>query len=89
MIVLFSIKDFKISNILNFKERYNNYVSLKDEKFLSENYIYLKDTLSKDYEFECIQLFSYDAILPFLIKKFLPNITFFTLLVLMIYKNLY
>ena len=69
LILLFTIKDLKISNILNFKERYVNYISIEDEKFLSEDYIYLRNTLLKDYELECVQLFSYDAILPFLIKK--------------------
>ena len=38
-ILLFSIKDFKFYNIINFKDRYSNYISKNDDYFLSNEYI--------------------------------------------------
>ena len=68
-LILISIKDLKIFNIFNFKNRYLNYVNIKDNEFLSDDYKFLKNKLINDYDFKCIQLFSYDAIIPFLLKK--------------------
>ena len=42
---------------------------LRDEEFLSNDYRVLKNKLINNYNFNCVQLFSYDAILPFLLKK--------------------
>ena len=40
-----------------------------DDVFFSDEYITLKNELNKNYDLNCIQLFSYDAVLPFLLKK--------------------
>jgi len=68
-LVIVSLKNLKISNMLNFKDRYLNYVSIKDKEFISKDYFHFKKKLLKNYDFDCVQLFSYDAILPFLLKK--------------------
>ncbi len=68
-ILLFSIKDFKFYNIINFKDRYSNYISKNDDYFLSNEYILLRNSISNNFNFDCIQLFSYDMILPYLLKK--------------------
>ena len=64
-----SFKNLNTSNIFSFKDRYLKYVDIEDEEFLSNDYRFLKEKLINNYNFSCIQLFSYDAILPFLLKK--------------------
>ena len=68
-ILLFSIKFFKFYKIINFKDRYSNYISKNDDYFLSNEYILLRNSISNNFNFDCIQLFSYDMILPYLLKK--------------------
>ena len=69
LIIIFSVKNLKINNIFNFKDRYNDYISLNDDQFLTEDYIHLRDTILNDFDFKCVQLFSYDVIIPYLLKK--------------------
>mgnify|MGYP007063682253 FL=1 len=60
--------DFKKIN--NFKTRFNNYISLEDSNFLSEEDSLFVNTVSKIVEKEkCIQLFTNDAALLYLLKK--------------------
>ena len=66
--------DYK--NIFNYKERFLNYVDLSDDKFLSqEDNIFIKNASSILKNEECIQLFTNDAALLYLLKK--PSCTKF------------
>ena len=56
-ILLFSIKDFKFYNIINFKDRYSNYISKNDDYFLSNEYILLRNSISNNFNFDCISYF--------------------------------
>ena len=62
--------NIKFNNILNFKERFTLFINLEDEKFLNENYknyvLDIKEIIKKE---QCIQLFTYSAIMPYLLKK--------------------
>ena len=72
LLVLFVLKDLIIinhSNIISFKERNINVAKKEDNFFLEKKYIDLKDFVSKNYNLSCVQLFSYDVILPYLLKK--------------------
>ena len=72
LLVLFVLKDLIIvnySNIISFKERNINVAKKEDDFFLEKKYIDLKDFVSKNYNLSCVQLFSYDVILPYLLKK--------------------
>jgi len=72
LLVLFVLKDLitiNYSNILSFKERNINVVKKEDDFFLEKKYIDLKNFVSKNYNLTCVQLFSYDVILPYLLKK--------------------
>jgi hypothetical protein len=71
-ITYFFLVNVDIRNIFNFKSRFINYISLNDEKFLSKEdvtFVNLTSDLIKDEK--CIQLFTNDAALLFLLKK--PN----------------
>ena len=58
------------TKILNFKERFINYSELGDDKFLNETDILFVDKASKIFKDEkCIQLFTNDAALLYLLKK--------------------
>ena len=57
-------------------KRFKQYVYLEDRNFLSEDQNYLVQNLKPSLKnFDCIQLFTYDAALPYLLKK--PNCTRF------------
>jgi hypothetical protein len=64
------IFNLNIKNILNYNERFSKYIQLSDKKFLNENEI---DFLNKAQpivnNYNCIQLFSNDAALLYLLKK--------------------
>ena len=63
-------------HVLNYKERLANYISLKDEKFLNENDKIFVETASNILRNEkCIQLFTNDAALLYLLRK--PSCTKF------------
>ena len=61
-----------LKNIYNYSDRFNEFVFLEDKKYLSDDQNYLveniKPLLNK---YDCIQLFTNDAALPYLFKK--PN----------------
>ena len=57
------------SNILSFKERNVTIAKKEDDFFLEKKYIDFRDFVTKNYNLECVQLFSYDVILPYLLKK--------------------
>ena len=64
-----------ISNLLNFKERLINYIHVSDIKFLKNNEQLLIEELKilmKDEE--CIQLFSYETAISYLLKTILLKI---------------
>ena len=73
LIIIFVINlkiDFK--NILNYSDRFNEFVLLEDKEYLSDEQNYLVENvipLLDDYN--CIQLFTNDSALPYLLKK--PN----------------
>ncbi len=67
---------FDYKNIFNYKERFLNYVDLSDDKFLSqEDNIFIKKASNIIKNEECIQLFTNDAALLYLVKK--PSCTKF------------
>tara|TARA_B100000579_G_scaffold434291_1_gene454817 strand:- start:1216 stop:3030 length:1815 start_codon:yes stop_codon:yes gene_type:complete len=68
-LVLINFKNVNYKNLINYKDRFVNYTSKSDDDFLSQEYIFLKNELNDNYDFNCIQLFSYDAILPYLLKN--------------------
>ena len=68
-LILFNFKNINYTNLVNYKDRFINYTNKSDDIFLSKEYIFLKNELNKSYDLNCIQLFSYDAILPYLLKK--------------------
>ena len=71
-LIFLIISNFKIyfSNISNYTERLKEYITLEDEYFLSKKQIYLIDNIKPLISNEnCIQLFTYDAALPYLLKK--------------------
>ena len=72
LLILFVSKnlfEIKYSNIFSFKDRNLMIVKKNDDLFFDKKYIDLKNYLSQNYDLKCVQLFSYDAIIPYLLKK--------------------
>ena len=72
LLVLFVSKnlfEIKYSNIFSFKDKNLMIVKKNDDLFFDKEYIDLKNYLSQNYNLKCVQLFSYDAIIPYLLKK--------------------
>ena len=70
MIVFFYLMNIEFKKINNFKIRFKNYISLSDNNFLSEEDNLFVNTVSKIVQKEkCIQLFTNDAALLYLLKK--------------------
>ena len=71
LITAFSIFfEINIKNIKNYSTRFNEYINLKDQSFLDKdetNFINQSKPILQDKN--CIQLFSHDAALYFLLKK--------------------
>ena len=69
-IFIFFIFNLNFKNIINFESRVQNYVNLSDEFFLSESQNLLikryNDLTIKD---ECVLIFTYEAAIPYLLKK--------------------
>ncbi len=69
-IFIFFIFNLNFKNIISFESRVKNYVNLGDEFFLSENQNLLikryNDLTIKD---ECVLIFTYEAAIPYLLKK--------------------
>ena len=69
-IFLISSLNIEISNLFSFKKRFQNYIYLDDHTFLSDKEKKLVQFLEpKVKDLECIQLFSNDAILYYLLRK--------------------
>ena len=69
-IFLISSLNIEISNLFSFKKRFQNYIYLDDHIFLSDKEKKLVQFLEpKVKDLECIQLFSNDAILYYLLRK--------------------
>lgn len=67
---LTNLKFDKINQIFNFNQRLKNYVQSEDDAFLSKKQIKLVNTYnSVTKNQKCIQVFSYDAAIPYLLKK--------------------
>ena len=70
LIFFFYFMSIDFKNINTFKVRFNKYISLDDGKFLSDDDNLFIKTVSKVVEKEkCIQLFTNDAALLYLLKK--------------------
>ena len=69
-IFIFFISNLNFKNIISFESRVQNYVNLSDEFFLSESQNLLikryNDLTIKD---ECVFIFTYEAAIPYLLKK--------------------
>ena len=69
IVILFSL-NLNIKNILNYSDRFHEYIKLPDQKFLSKSDAAsiekIKPIVKK---YDCIQLFSNDAALLYLLKK--------------------
>ena len=73
-LVIIFILNLKIDvkKIYNYSERLNKFVTLEDKEFLSEDQNYLVNNIKPFLnDYNCIQLFTNDAALPYLFKK--PN----------------
>ena len=69
-IAIFLSFNFNINNIFNYSMRFNEYIKLPDQKFLNDNDINsIKEIELIVNEYDCIQLFSNDAALLYLLKK--------------------
>jgi len=67
--ILFPL-NLNIKNILDYSDRFNEYIKLPDKKFLNKNDVNainkIKSIVS---QYDCVQLFSNDAALLYLLKK--------------------
>ena len=70
LIIITNQFKFNVENIKNLRENYSSYISLKDENFLENKLIkfisFYKKISKDDY---CVENFTYDQILPYLMKK--------------------
>ena len=70
LIFIVSSLNIELSNLFSFKKRFQNYIYLDDHFFLSDKEKKLVQFLEpKVKDLECIQLFSNDAILYYLLRK--------------------
>ncbi len=69
ILILFSFS-LNINNILNYNERFIKYINLDDNKFLKEkDILFISQTKKLLNDYDCIQLFSNDVALLYLLKK--------------------
>ena len=74
--------NFNIQNIFNFSERLNKYTKLEDNFFLNDKQISFITNAKKIVEnYECIQLFTNDVMLLYLLRKPSCSIFYFTITV--------
>ena len=70
VIFIFLIANINLKNIVSFKSRVQNYVHANDNSFLTKEQILLvkkySNLISTD---KCVQIFTYDAALPYLVRK--------------------
>ena len=70
LILILHIKVFNFSNIINFKERFIDFISHSDDKFINKkDNIFIKKSYNLFKNEKCIQLLTNDAALHYLIKK--------------------
>ena len=69
LIISKNLFNINYSNISSFKDRNLMIINKNDNLFFDNKYIDLKNYLSKNYDLKCVQLFTYDAIIPYLLKK--------------------
>ena len=84
LIIILSILNFNLNtqNILNFSERLNKYTKLEDNFFLNEKEISFVSNAKKIVEkYECVQLFTNDVMLLYLLRKPSCSIFYFTITV--------
>ena len=76
LIIFVFYSEISLKKITTFKSRIDNYVNLPDNKFITKDQILLVkkyQDLSK--KSKCVQIFNYDAAIPYLVKK--PSCTKF------------
>ena len=67
--ILFPL-NLNIKNILDYSDRFNEYIKLPDKKFLNKNDVNAIDKIKSIVsQYDCVQLFSNDAALLYLLKK--------------------
>ena len=67
--LIFSV-EININKTVNYLQRIKQYIHLNDNSFLSKEQTYFveqMEPITRDYQ--CLQLFTYDAALPYLLKK--------------------
>lgn len=70
ILFLYNNFNFKIENIKKYNLRFSNYINLPDENFLNMKEInFIKETKPIIEKSDCVQLFSHDAALLYLLKK--------------------
>ena len=72
LLILFSFHnfDFKLDNIKKYNSRFSNYINLSDANFLNTKEInFINETKPIFEKSDCVQLFSHDAALLYLLKK--------------------
>ena len=78
IIFFYKINNLNYQNIYNFKTRIETTLERNDDYYTDYKYLSLKKFILENYNLNCIQLLSYDAIIPYLIRK--PNCTKFNFL---------
>jgi len=72
--MFFSLHNINFRNILNFENRFENYINLDDNYYLHDNDIlFIKKTKKFAKDFKCIQMFTNEAAYLYFLKK--PNCT--------------
>ena len=63
-------ENYRINNIVNFNSNFLNYINLSDENFIDKKTIKLINYYNKINEKnDCVQNFTYDLAVPYLMKK--------------------
>ena len=69
-IFIIFMSNFNFQNIISFKSRVKNYVSISDEFFLTEHQkLLIKKYNNLTITDKCVQIFTYDVAIPYLLKK--------------------
>ena len=77
-IFIIFMSNFNFQNIISFKSRVKNYVSTSDEFFLAEHQkLLIKKYNNLTITDKCVQIFTYDVAIPYLLKKPSCNKYFF------------
>ena len=77
-IFIIFMSNFNFQNIISFKSRVKNYVSTSDEFFLTEHQkLLIKKYNNLTITDKCVQIFTYDVAIPYLLKKPSCNKYFF------------